>query len=403
MTDRPAPPGGMLLVTVDRLPAWMLPAYGCTWLAMPALTDLAGRGLLLDRVIAGGDDPLETLAALAGGGHWPLLAAAVAAGWSPAVVTDDEHLAARLPTGITVRHVPGTPGPDAAADEGETTLGRLFAVAADLAAERPHRFLWCHAASLGMAWDAPPEFRDAYLDPDDPPPPPGATVPELVVDDTTDPDLVVALRHVFAGQLTLLDDCLGRLVDTVASRSSERPWTVLVAGVRGIGLGLHSRVGCGPLAPFGELAHLPAILVDHGGRMAAQRYGGIVVPADLGATLLDLAGAAPATSDDPRTGRSLTGLFDSWRHAGRDRAICVASHGTAIATGAWHLVLPAAAGEDDRPARLYAKPDDYFEACDVADRCPEVAAELTAIARQALGDAAAAWACPLSEAARQGV
>ena len=403
MTDRPAPPGGMLLVTVDRLPAWMLPAYGCTWLAMPALTDLAGRGLLFDRLIAAGDDPLETLAALAGGGDWPLLTAAVAAGWSPAVVTDDERLAARLPAGITVRHVPGGAGPDTAADEADTSLGRLFAVATDLAAEPARRFLWCHAASLGTTWDAPPDFREAYLDPDDPPPPPGSSVPDLVVDAATDPDLVVTLRHVFAGQLTLLDACLGQLVDAVASRSADRPWTLLVAGVRGIGLGLHGRVGCGPLAPCGELVHLPAILVDHGGRMAAQRSGELVVPADLGATLLDLAGVGPTASADPRAGHSLIGLLDSWQHPGRDRAICVAAHGTAVATAAWHLVLPAGATADALPARLYAKPDDYFEACDVADRCPEVAAELAAIAHAAASDAAAAWARPLSDAARQGV
>lgn len=403
MTDRLAPSGGMLLVTVDRLPAWMLPAFGCTWVAMPALTDLAGHGLVLDRVIAGGDDPLETLAVLAGGSDWPLLAAADAAGWSPAIVTDCEQLVARLPRGVAREHVPNIAGPDPAADAAETSLGRLFAVATDLASRPTHRLVWCHAASLGMTWDAPPEFRAAYLDPDDPPPPPGADVPDLVVDDTTDPDLVVALRHVFAGQLTLLDACLGQLVDAVAGRASARPWTVLVAGVRGLGLGLHGRVGPGPLPPFGELVHLPAVLVDHGGRLAAQRSGGLVLPADLGATLLELAGGEPTVSDDPRSGRSLASLLDSCRHPDRDRAICVASQGTAVATEAWHLVLAAGAGGREPAPRLYAKPDDYFEACDVADRCPEVAAELVAIAGEAGGDPVAAWARPLSAAARRGV
>lgn len=401
MTDRHAPPGGMLLMTIDRLPAWMLPAYGCTWLSMPALTDVAGRGLALDRLIAAGDDPLETLMSLAGGGDWPLLAAAAAAGWSPRVVTDDERLAASLPAGITVHHVPDGSDGDAAADEAETSLGRLLAVATDLASEPGHRFLWCHAASLGTTWDAPAEFRDAYLDPDDPPPPPGAAVPDVVVDADTDPDLVVALRHAFAGQLTLLDACLGQLLDAVASRSADRPWTLLVAGVRGIGLGLHGRVGCGPLPPFGEVVHLPAILVDHRRRMAAQRFDGLALPADLGATLLELAGAAPADAADPRRGRSLTGLLDAWQHARRDRGICVAAHGTAVATDSWQLVLPG--GEGEPRARLYAKPDDYFEVCDVADRCPQVALELTAIAQAARLEAADAWARPLSDAARRGV
>ena len=29
---------GLLVVAIDRLPAWILPAYGATWVAMPRLT-----------------------------------------------------------------------------------------------------------------------------------------------------------------------------------------------------------------------------------------------------------------------------------------------------------------------------------------------------------------------------
>jgi len=408
MTDRPSAPQGMLLLTIDRLPAWMLPAYGCTWLAMPALADLAGRGLTLDRLIAAGDDPTETSASLAGGGAghdeiWPLLAAATAAGWRPIVVTDDDAFAANLPGGIGKRQVPIALVAEAAADEAETNLGRLFAVATDLARQGTHRFLWCHVTSLGATWDAPSASRDAYLDPDDPLPPPGAAVPDIVLDDRTDPDLVVGLRHVFAGQLTLLDACLGELLDAVAEPAGGGPWTILVAGVRGMPLGLHGRVGPGPLPPFAELVHLPAIFVDHGGRMAAQRYGGLLTPADIAATLLELAAGDASAADDPRAGRSLSGLLNTWQHRDRDRAICLAARGTAIATPAWHLVLAHADSGSERAPLLYAKPDDFFEACDVADRCPEVVAELAALARLAGIDPGAAWAIPLSKAAAAGV
>jgi hypothetical protein len=406
MTDGSPPPGGMLLVTIDRLPAWILPVYGCTWLAMPALTELAGRGLALDALLAEGDEPVTTLAELAGHGRgqdgaWPLVTAAAAAGWSPAVVTDDEAFGACLPGNVAARRVAITPASHPAADESVTNLGRLFAVASDLLAERPCRFLWCHAASLGATWDAPPACRDAYLDPDDPPPPPGTAVPEMILDDRTDPDLVVGLRHVFAGQLTLLDACLSQLLDAVAEREGDRPWTILVAGVRGMPLGLHGRIGPGPLAPFGELVRLPAILVDHAGRMAAQRYGGLVTPADVAVTLVEQAGGVVSVDDEPAAGRSLSGLLDAWQHPARDRAICRTARGTAIATPAWHLVVPQPL--DEQPPLLYAKPDDFFEACDVADRCPEVAAELAALARLAETDPAAAWTTPLSDAALEGV
>lgn len=404
MTDGSPPPGGMLLVTIDRLPAWLVPAYGCTWLAMPALTELAGRGLTLDRLIAGCDEPAETLATLAGGGTasaWPLLTAA--AGWRPAVVTDDEAFAGVLPAAVAVRHVAVAARGNSAPDEAQTNLGRLFALAAELVAEGRHRFLWCHATSLGATWDAPPTYRDAYLDPDDPPPPAGAAVPDLTLDDRTDPDLVVGLRHVFAGQLSLLDACVGQLLDAVADRDDGLPWTIFVAGVRGMPLGLHGRLGPGPLAPFGELVHLPAVLVDPGGRMATQRYGGLLTPADIAATLVPLAGAAMPADDAPRAGRGLAGLLADWRHPDRDRAICRATRGTAVATPAWHLLLPHADGADEPAPLLYAKPDDFFEACDVANRCPEVAAELAALARLADSDPPAAWTTPLSAAALEGV
>ncbi len=404
MTASPAQPAGLLIVTVDRLPAWILPAFGCTWASTPALDGMAGRGLVLDRVIAGSDDPHDTLAALAGRGPqdaagWPLLDAAVARGWSPAIVTDDDIFAAQLPAGVAVRCVPATATSQIATGVGATNLGRLFAMAAELAAGGAHRLLWLHAAGLGVAWDAPEELRSAALDPDDPPPPPGATVPRVHVTTDTDPDLVAVLRQVFAGQVTLLDHCLDHLLASIDSPAADMTWTTLIAGVRGMPLGLHGAIGPLPIPPYGELVHLPAVLVDHRGRMAAQRYGGLLIPADLGATLSEIAGVARSGDDEPRGGRSLVPLLDEWRLNPRDRAITVTPHGVAIATPAWHLVLPTEVTGQATPPVLYAKPDDYFEACDVADRGCDVAEDLTILAGQAASDPRAAWVATLSAAA----
>jgi len=171
-----------------------------------------------------------------------------------------------------------------------------------------------------------------------------------------------------------------------------------VAGVRGLGLGLHGRVGGGGLAPCGELVHVPAILADAEGRMAAQRYGGLVAPADLGATLGGLAGRPPdaPAADAPWQGRSLAGLLDDWSFEPRDRVVVAAAHGVAIVTPAWHLVA-----ETGVAPRLFHKPDDYFELCDVADRCPAVVEELVPLAREvAAGDRRRGWLAPLAAAAR---
>ncbi len=403
--------GGILVVTIDLLPGWMLSAFGCSWVATPALDALAGRGLCCDRLLATTSDPHATLAAFAGRGPasssaWPLFEAAAVAGWPTVLVTDDPLLAATPPPLAAVRHVPALAATVPADSAEETNLGRLFATAADTLAGSGSRLVWCHAASLGVAWDAPLPYRERYVDPEDPPPPAGAALPAFPVDAATDPDLVMGVRQVMAGQLTLLDECLGRLVAALEGRPEG--WMILVAGVQGMPLGLHGRVGTAPLLPYGELVQLPAVLVDHRGRMAAQRYGGLLIAADLGATLCGLIAMRSMTADsppaadprqgrslDPRQGRSLAPLLDHWQGPDRDRVLCTTATGTAVATPAWHLVLPADAGQP----QLFAKPDDHFELSDVANRAPAVAEEL---AKLASADSQAAWTTPLSTAARNG-
>jgi arylsulfatase A-like enzyme len=377
----------ILVVTLDRLPAWILPAYGSTWVAMPAVDSLAARGLVFDRVIATGDDDLATLRDV---GLDDIGSDAI-------VVTDASHVAEAVgggDGGATVRLVEARPRQQPETDAATTNLARLMAAAHEAMIAGRHGVVWVHAASLGVAWDAPGEGREAYADPEDPPPYAGAAVPEMTIDADTDPDLVVGMRQAFAGQLTHLDACLGPLF------AAATGWHVLVAGVRGLGLGLHGRLGTGPMAPFGELVHVPAILADATGRMAAQRYGGLVVPADLGATLRVLRGAAAESPEAiaPWQGRSLAGLLADWSAPARDRVVVATARGAAIVTPGWHLVAEA-----DRPPRLFHKPDDYFELCDVADRCPAVVEELAPLAAAAAtGDVGCGWLVSVGEAARGG-
>jgi hypothetical protein len=115
-----------------------------------------------------------------------------------------------------------------------------------------------------------------------------------------------------------------------------------------------------------------------------------------------MVGGGQPGGDDPRRGRSLAPLLDEWRHEPRDRAIAVTTRGVAIGTPAWHLVLDTGQAAAPTPPVLYAKPDDYFEACDVADRGCDVAEELARLATLAASDPRAAWAAPLSAAAAAG-
>ena len=421
----PSPlPAGLLVVTIDRLPAWMLATYGATWVATPALDSLAARGVVFDRVITpsiAARDTLHDLLAAGSPAGQPLLAVAAANDWRPVVVTDDAAVATVMTAGdagpaVGVRLVEAVAKEAVEEDDAQTSIARLVDAALDCIASGAHRLVWCHVGSLGVAWDAPERYRDRYIDPEDPPPPSGARVPGFAVDGNTDPDLVVGIRQVFAGQITLLDSQLGRLFAAVreAKAAAGGPWAVLVVGVRGLPLGLHGWVGIGERElPFGERIHVPAIFVDAAGRMAAQRYGGLVVPADLGATLVDLVAQGTGSSPQasvvdlvaPWRGASLAGLFERWSAPVRDRVIVAGADGAAIVTPEWHgLLEPGAAPGDvnrghERRIRLFAKPDDFFELADVANRCADVAGPLSDLLERACaGDREAAWLTPLPEA-----
>jgi len=395
---------GVLVVTIDRLPAWILPAYGSTWLATPALDRLASRGLVLDRVIATTTDPVATLAALAGGpGGLLATGAGCGAGWT--VVTDDpamlpQDLAAvarRIEVALSAR-------PEVADEPEETALGQLMAAATAAVQAAPQGCVWCHATSLGRVWDAPEGFRDAYVDPDDPPPPAGVSVPTFTVNAGTDPDLLVGIRHLFAGQVTLLDHALAPLLATVPAE-----WCILLCGIRGLALGLHGIVGPARPGdddtPFGEIVHLPVIFHEPAGLLAAQRDHVLAIPADLGVTVAGHLGGAGRGSG----GAGPTGPWDGhdlWPvlNGGpppRDRVVIHGRAATAVATAAWHLV---AAGDAARIGgthgpRLFAKPDDFFEISDVANRSPAVTEELLALLQP--GERVA-WQSPLSAAATGG-
>ena len=178
----------------------------------------------------------------------------------------------------------------------------------------------------------------------------------------------------------------------------------MLAGVRGLPLGIHGVVGCAAGAqelPWGEVVHVPAILVDPAGRMAGQRYGGLVVPADLGATLAGMVARLAAASAEsvggpstagvvqpdrpPEQGQDLGGLFADWACPQRDRVVVATPEALALITPHWHCLVQRPRPPDEAPApRLYAKPDDTFELSDVANRCLAVTEELQALAKKYL-------------------
>ena len=193
-----------------------------------------------------------------------------------------------------------------------------------------------------------------------------------------------------------MDEWLGRLVTSVSARWQR--FGMLLLGLRGLPLGLHGQVGVGSdePAPYTELSHLPAILVDPTDRQASQRFGGLLMPADLGVTVGELiVGVEGENRLSERlekipqgVGRSIQRLFGDdaglWRRGFRDRVCSVGGGGRALTVAGWSLVVP----RDEQP-QLFLKPDDFFDLSDVADRSREVSEALAdcldALGRQCSG------------------
>jgi len=151
-----------------------------------------------------------------------------------------------------------------------------------------------------------------------------------------DPDELLGVAQAYAGQVTLLDTCLGAFLDFFDGLPIADETLLTLTSARGFPLGEHGRVGPCDDALFGELAHVPWMMRFPDAAGAGARRPSLVEPADLWATLLDWwnIGDAPRSP----TAESLLLLARGEAVAWRDR-LCMAGGGgrRAIRTPAWFL------------------------------------------------------------------
>lgn len=381
-----------IVVVVDRLHAGYLGCYGNTWVATPELNRLAVESFVFDQAIIDCPSLHEIYSSFWTGSHLfeRRRAASPAAlglptllgkaGVGTTLISDDplmgEHpLAAGFDERIDVE--PSMlDGAESAQDADQTHLAGYVALAADwLARARGPFCLWLHTQGLGAPWDAPLDLRNQYAEPDEAPPPSVVNVPSRLLGDDFDPDERFGICQAYAGQVSLFDSCLGGLLAALAESRWSRDTLLALVSSRGMPLGEHRYIGPHDEALYNELIHVPWLLRLPDGTGAAARSQALVQPADLCATLCDALGVAfPST---PGVGRSLLPVVRDEIETLRDR-VCVATSGgeVGIRTAGWYLRMPviqAATAEsiDACPAELYAKPDDFWELNDVADRCRE--------------------------------
>lgn len=399
----------IVCVCLDRLHWGYLGCYGNTWTATPTFNRLAAEGFVLQSAICDTPDLAAAYESLWRGSHAaeraatgadenaarndrPTLAAlARAAGLATLLVTD-EPLVGEHPAGAEFddkAEYDPPPACEPADDEASTHLGRLFTEALERIAAMKRPFLvWFHAQAMNGPWDAPTEIRNEYADEDDPAPPTFTAVPHRELPDDADLDERFGISQAYAGQVTLVDACLGGLLEQLEESGLADDTAVVVFGPRGIALGEHGVVGPFDDRLHGELVQVPWLIRLPGGRGRLQRSQALVQTCDLYWTLAELISApnAEAAQQSTSSGRSVLPLIDGATEALRDRALVVGESETLVRTAAWSLRIRSEASvgaEEEGPAdQLYVKPDDLWEVNDVADRCPEIVEQLRQVAAE---------------------
>ncbi len=399
-----------ICLVLDRLHAGYVGAYGNSWIETPAFDRLASRSLVFERALV--DSPqLERLYR----SYWqgrhalcpaaeesrPSLAALLReAGVSTALMTDEPQIA-RHPLAVDFDELIEIDPPwqtQSAGDIEQTHFARCFVQMIEwLEAAREPFLLWCHFGGLGTTWDAPLRFRQSYWEEGDPPPPISADVPERMLPPDHDPDERLGIAQSYAGQVALLDTCLGAMLEFLDGQPAGRETLLSLVSARGFPLGEHRRVGACDDALYGELVGVPWMLRFPDAAGAAVRSQALVEPDDLWATLLAWwrIGGVPASP----TARSLMPIVRQDADVLRDRLCIACGAERAIRTPAWYL----RAGDEPE---LFAKPDDRWEVNNVVSRCPEVVEGLQDALRryeQALSAGAVFELPPLSEVLLNGL
>ncbi len=385
----PLPRVNAICLVFDHWHAGHLGCYGNAWLGTPQIDHWAAASGLADLMLAESLSLESTYRSWFTGAH-PLAPPALESRWiglpqllreagADTVLWTDEPSIADLPwSDFAERIVMPTGAAQTGADFADTALARCLAQVADDWNQLREPFLgWIHLGSLGQVWDAPLELRRGLVDEDEPLPPDAVEVPQLVLPAEVDPDFVLGWRRAYAGQILLLDAVLGGFFDALA----RQPWfdrtLVLVMGARGFALGEHGYLGPDPAAPFNESVQIPWLIRLPGGDGLGWRSGCLLSPCDVAATLGQW-WSLPA-ENRARWGKNLLPLAHDLNFEPRDRLLTTTPNWLAVRTASWAGWFPRGEHGAAGP-RLFAKPDDRWETNEVANRCPEIVAELALVA-----------------------
>jgi arylsulfatase A-like enzyme len=400
-----------ICIVVDGLHSGFLGCYGNAWVQTPALDRLAIGGFVFDQTLIDSPHLEQIYRGLWRGLHAfspverrkayvSLPALLSSAGISTALVTDEPVLTGHS-LSATFGEIVQLPVAElhTASMSDETHLAAVFSAAAQWLEQARQPFcLWLHAQGMQGAWDAPAALRERYAEEENLAPPTFVEPPRFHLAADYDPDQLLGIRWAYAAQVTVLDRSLEGFLEWWDAQPAAKETLLVLLGARGYPLGEHGRVGmaeCSRVSPkpgaglgetglhwlHEELIHVPCLVRLPGGAGAADRSQALAQPADVAWTLAEW--FQLASDQLAPWGRSWLPLVYGQQSLLRDRA-CLLSAETgeqAIRTPAWYLIQTAGDVSDDSARKIYVKPDDRWEANEVADRCGDVV-ELLAAAQE---------------------
>ncbi|QEG35634.1 sulfatase-like hydrolase/transferase [Bythopirellula goksoeyrii] len=363
-----------LVIVVDGLRASALGTYGNIIYPTPYLDALAARSLVVEWLLASSPDLSDYYEAVWHDLPNNLYESNVRS-W---LLTDDHLIAKRAEEGcFTEVFLYESPAKASASEVDQSHFARFFDQASEQLAQwqaeasklNTHGLLWVHLQGLSGPWDAPLEMRSHFLDEEDPTPHP-IVEPPAAIEIGEDPDELLSYQVGYGAQVQLLDSCIAGFVDTFEKTGSSAELFTMVTGSSGFALGEHRMVGHEVSQLYSEQLHLPC-LVSVGNRKAPlPRVRGFVHPCDLRATLLDWLGVVDTTED---SSESLLRYLAGEEVRIRQLALAYDTAGQwMIRSPAWMLKTSS----DEGTAQLFVKPDDRWEANDVASRCGEIVEQL---------------------------
>ena len=230
-------------------------------------------------------------------------------------------------------------------------------------------------------WDAPLEFQQLLLDEGDPPPVESSAPPDYVVKPSDDPDTAFRYASAYAAQVMVLDACWENFFDGLHDLAGDE-WLVMLIGARGFPLGEHGRIGGVDPRMYADQLHVPWLIRFPNNLGQLVRSDHLASHADVLPTLTDWLVGVPRPNESAFDGMSVLPIASAARIAWRDAIISTSASARTIRSADWCLREDifssdgAITGGGAPSPELFVRPDDRWEANDVAKLCADACEEL---------------------------